>query len=47
MKFNDLYKRVIISEQDTNTEVADPNDVEVKPIPVPEPAVNKIGRAHV
>jgi len=41
MKFNDLYNRVFIQEQD-ETEVADPaspdfNDV--KPVPLPEPAL--------
>ena len=37
MKFNDLYNRVFIAEQ--NTEVADPADFDdVEPLPVPEVA---------
>jgi len=36
MKFDDLYKRVFIAEQD-NTEVADPADFDdVEPAPVPD-----------
>lgn len=42
MKFDDLYNRVFIAEQelpsDPNTDVAHPDDVEVDPIPLPSPA---------
>lgn len=42
MKFDDLYNRVFIAEQDlpsdVNNEVASPEDVEVDPIPLPSPA---------
>lgn len=39
MKFNDLYNRVFVSEQE-NTEVAHPDDFnDVEPIPVPEAPV--------
>lgn len=42
MKFDDLYNRVFLQEQDEpsdiNTEVAHPNDFDdVEPLPVPEP----------
>lgn len=41
MKFNDLYNRVFISEQDENTEVANPEDFnDVEPAPVPEAPVS-------
>lgn len=40
MKFDDLYNRVFVNEQDeiaTNTEVADPADFnDVEPMPLPE-----------
>ena len=42
MKFDDLYNKVFICEQD-NTEVADPadfNDVEPAPLPQPTPALD-------
>lgn len=39
MKFDDLYNKVFLSEQDVNTEVASPDDFDdVDPIPLPEPA---------
>jgi hypothetical protein len=39
MKFDDLYNRVFIKEQDeAASEVAMPEDVEVEPAPLPEPA---------
>jgi len=46
MKFDDLYNRVFISEQDEpsdiNTEVAHPDDFDdVEPIPVPQPATTE------
>ena len=41
MKFDDLYNRVFIAEQDlpsdVNTDVASPEDVNVDPIPLPNP----------
>ncbi len=38
MKFDDLYNKVFIKEQDENTEVADPaNFDDVEPLPVPAP----------
>jgi hypothetical protein len=38
MKFDDLYNKVFIREQDNATEVADPaNFDDVEPLPVPEP----------
>ena len=38
MKFDDLYNKVFIREQDDATEVADPaNFDDVEPLPVPEP----------
>jgi hypothetical protein len=40
MKFDDLYNKVFVQEQnETNTEVAHPDDFDdVDPIPLPEPA---------
>ena len=38
MRFDDLYNKVFIQEQDENTEVADPaNFDDVEPLPVPAP----------
>jgi hypothetical protein len=49
MKFDDLYNRVFIAEQDLpsdpNNEVASPEDVEVDPIPLPSPADVQNGNA--
>lgn len=46
MKFDDLFNRVFVSEQNDETEevlstsdIADPSDVEVEPAPLPEPAL--------
>jgi hypothetical protein len=39
MKFDDLYTKVFVNEQDKNTEVADPADFnDVEPLPLPEPS---------
>jgi hypothetical protein len=42
MKFDSLYKRIFISEQDVNSEIADPAQFDdVEPVPLPELAAQE------